>query len=209
MHVEGQTCLWAEHFTYIHTYIHTIIYFDYSFIHYLSLTSPFTYLTPPGPYRAMTWRERINSGSHTYFLTTQGLGGPLRMRDQLNAGAISETTQTWKRIHTIHAPILPNKIWKDDYDGQMIFGTLWALTFLTIALQVRKNPGKNLTQETCPDRGSNPGPLQDKCACYHSLHSGGQRPVWFGRNINFRFVLSVYVLATLTHGPDDALVCHR
>ena len=32
---------------------------------------------------------------------------------------------------------------------------------------------KNLTQETCPDRGSNPGPLRDKRACYHLLHSGG------------------------------------
>ena len=28
---------------------------------------------------------------------------------------------------------------------------------------------KNLTQETCPDRGSNPGPLHDKRACYHLL----------------------------------------
>ena len=38
--------------------------------------------------------EEINFGLHTYFLTTQGYGGPPRMRDQLNAGAISETTQT-------------------------------------------------------------------------------------------------------------------
>ena len=42
-----------------------------------------------------------------------------------------------------------------------------------VVLQVRKNPEKNLTQETCPDRGSNPGPLRDKRACYHLLHSGG------------------------------------
>ena len=35
--------------------------------------------------------EGINFGSHTYFLTTQGHGGPPLMRDQLNAGAISET----------------------------------------------------------------------------------------------------------------------
>ena len=32
------------------------------------------------------------------------------MRDQLNAGAISETTQTWKAIHTIHTPIHANKV---------------------------------------------------------------------------------------------------
>ena len=36
-----------------------------------------------------------------------------------------------------------------------------------------KTPKKNLTQETCPDWGSNPGPLRDKRACYHLLHSGG------------------------------------
>ena len=32
-----------------------------------------------------------------------------RMRVQLNAGVTSETTQTWKTIHTIHAPIHSNK----------------------------------------------------------------------------------------------------
>ena len=29
------------------------------------------------------------------------------------------------------------------------------------------------TQETCPDRESNPRPLLGKRACYHLLHSGG------------------------------------
>ena len=61
----------------------------------------------------------------------------------------------------------------DDNDGQMIFGDLGALSFPTFVLQVRKNTEKNLTQETYPDRGSNPGPLRDKRACYHLLHSGG------------------------------------
>ena len=31
----------------------------------------------------------------------------------------------------------------------------------------------------------------------------------YGRNILFRFVSSLYVLATLTHGLDDALVSLR
>ena len=51
--------------------------------------------------------ERINSGSH--FLTTQGHGDPPRMRDQLNVGATSETTRTWKTLHTIHSHIHSNK----------------------------------------------------------------------------------------------------
>ena len=45
-------------------------------------------------------------------------------------------------------------------------------SFPTFVLQVRKNPEKN-TQETCPDRESNPGPLRDKRACYHLLHRDG------------------------------------
>ena len=42
-----------------------------------------------------------------------------------------------------------------------------------ICLTGKEIPGKNLTQESCPDRGSNPGPLRDKGACYHLIYSGG------------------------------------
>ena len=69
----------------------------------LSLTGSFTWLTTPGPYRATTCRGReFIFISHTYFLTTQGHGEPPRLRDQLNAGATSETAQTWKTIHIRH-----------------------------------------------------------------------------------------------------------
>ena len=61
----------------------------------------------------------------------------------------------------------------DDNDGQMIFGDLVGLKLPEIRLTGEEKPRKNLTQETCPDRGSNPGPLRDKRACYHLLHSGG------------------------------------
>ena len=63
--------------------------------------------------------------------------------------------------------------WNDDDDGQMIFRDLGGLKFPDICLTGEEKPRKNLTQETCPDRGSNPGPLRDKRACYHLLHSGG------------------------------------
>ena len=73
-----------------------------------------------------------------------------------------------------HSVIL-RRIWNDDDDdGQMIFGDLGGLKFPNICLTGEEKPRKNLTQETCPDRGSNPGPLRDKRACYHLLHSGGQ-----------------------------------
>ena len=66
----------------------------------------------------------------------------------------------------------------DDNDGQMIFGDLVGLNLPNIHLTGEENPRKkNLTQETCPDRGSNPGPLRDKRACYRLLHSGGLKLV--------------------------------
>ena len=55
----------------------------------------------------------------------------------------------------------------DDNDGQMVFGDLGSLKFPDICLAGEENPEKNFTQETCPDRGSNPGPLRDRRACYH------------------------------------------
>ena len=60
----------------------------------------------------------------------------------------------------------------DDNDGEVIFGDLGGLKLPNICLTGEEKPRKNLTQETCPDRGSNPGPLRDKRACYHLLHSG-------------------------------------
>ena len=53
----------------------------------------------------------------------------------------------------------------DDNDGQMIFGDLGGLKLPDICLTGEETPEKNLTQETCPDRGSNPGPLRDRRAC--------------------------------------------
>ena len=49
----------------------------------------------------------------------------------------------------------------DDNDGQMIFGDLGGRKLPDIYLTGEKKPRKNLTHETCPDRGSNPGPLRD------------------------------------------------
>ena len=56
----------------------------------------------------------------------------------------------------------------------MIFGDLGGLKLPDICLTGEEKPRKNLTQESCPDRGSNPGPLRDRRACYRLLHSGGQ-----------------------------------
>ena len=76
----------------------------------LPLIGTFTWPTPPGPYKATTCRVReLNYRSHIYLLTTQGYGEPPRMSDQPNAGATSETAQTWKTINTKHTLSHANK----------------------------------------------------------------------------------------------------
>ena len=64
-------------------------------------------------------------------------------------------------------------IMDDDNDGQTIFGDLGSLKIPDICLTGEENPRKNLTQETCSDRRSNPDPLHDRRACYRLAHSGG------------------------------------
>ena len=61
----------------------------------------------------------------------------------------------------------------DDNDGQMIIGDLGGLKLPDICLKGEEKPRKNLSQETCPDRGLNPGPLHDRRAYSHLTHSGG------------------------------------
>ena len=84
-----------------------------------------------------------------------------------------------------HSVIPTRRRWNDD-DGQMILADLGGLKFPDICLTGEEQPRKNLTQETCPDRGSNPGPLRDKRACYHLLHSGGLKIVSMRRNSNHK-----------------------
>ena len=66
------------------------------------------------------------------------------MRHQLNAWVTSETTQTWKMIHTIHAHIHYNKanvkIWL--WRPNDIRGPCGHKSFLTFVLQMKKNPEK-------------------------------------------------------------------
>ena len=89
------------------------------------------------------------------------------------------------------------------------------LTFLTFVLQMRKYPEKNLAQETCPDRGSNPGPLRDKRACYHFLHSGGQPKHCYGdwvasheqlRSVLVHFPAKLCSRGSINHMQHDDLL---
>ena len=63
----------------------------------------------------------------------------------------------------------------DNNDGQMIFRDLGGLKLSHICLTGKEKPQKNLTQETYPDQGSNPGPLRERRACYRLSYSGGPK----------------------------------
>ena len=65
--------------------------------------------------------EGISSGSHNIF-TTQGHGGPPRMRVQLNAGASSEHERRY--TSSTHPFILTRWIWKE-----IMFGNFVSLKF--------------------------------------------------------------------------------
>ena len=94
-------------------------------------------------------------------------------------GPLRDSTNMKDNTPSTHSDIPTRRIWNDYYDGQMIFGDLGSLKFPDICLTGEEKPRKNLTQETCPDRGSNPGPLRDKRACYHLLNGGGP-PIFYG-----------------------------
>ena len=78
----------------------------------------------------------------------------------------------------------------DDNDGQMIFGNLGGLKLPDICLTGEEKPRKNLTKETCPDWGLNPGPLRDRRACYHLVHNGGL--------LSSRLIIFSYLITPLT-----------
>ena len=42
-----------------------------------------------------------------------------------------------------------------------------------IGLIGEEKPRKNLTMKICPNRGSIPGPLRERCECCSLLHNGG------------------------------------
>ena len=122
----------------------------------------------------VTGLEGVNSGSHSYFFDHTRTWraspdeGSAQCRDHLRDNTIMKDD-----THpSLTQPFTPTRwIWKDDYGGQMIFGDLVDLKLPDICLTGEEKPWKNLTQETCPDRRSNPDPLRDRRACYHC---GGQ-----------------------------------
>ena len=131
---------------------------------------------PPGPYRATTCRGReLNYESHTYFFDHTRTWRD--SQDQWSAqcrGHLRDSTNMNDNTHQAHTQSSQQGEYGMMITSQMIFGDLRGQKFPDICLTGEEKPRKNLTQETCPDRGLNPGPLRDNRACYHLLHSGGR-----------------------------------
>ena len=149
--------------------------------------------------RALQSHDLLGEGmklwiTYIFFWPHKDNGGPPRMSDRPNGGATSKTAQTWKTIHTKHTLRHTNKAnvewWlqqPNDIRGPWGPKVSWHLSYRWGKTLI------NLTQETCPDRGSNPGPLRDKRACYHLLHSCGPilDLIWSNKNIRTRSVLII------------------
>ena len=155
----------------------------------LSVTSPkaqlilqpfrcFTYVSAHSPTLPLLYL-RHSSFSKPFFrfsyVTSSSLnspGEPLMTRTWFGRLTRKYTFDVLGRVN-ISGHWRPQWMSMDENDGQMIFGDIGGLKLPDICLTGEVKPRKNLTRETCPDRGSNPGPQLDKRACYHLLHSGG------------------------------------
>ena len=134
---------------------------------------------PPGPCRATTCRDRSGEessfGSHIYILDHTKTWRPLSDEGSAQCrGHLRYNTNMKDDTHHPQ-PFHSNKanmkgwLWRsNDIRGPCEPKASWHLSY-----RLGKNP-KNLTQDTCLDRGSNPGPLRDKRACCHLPHNGGR-----------------------------------
>ena len=121
----------------------------------LPLIGIFTWLTPPGPYRATTCRGReLNYGSHTYFFdhTTTWRASPDEWSAQCR-GHFRDNTNMKDNRYTPST----RRIWNDDYDGQMVFGDLGGLKFPDMSYRCGKTP-KKPHPENLSRPGIEPGP---------------------------------------------------
>ena len=134
------------------------------------LIGSFTWLMPLGPYRSTTcWGRKLFSGSHTYFFdhTRTWRASPNEGSAQCR-GHLRDSTNMKDDTHQAHTQSLQ----QSEYEMMMMAsrwysGTFVDLKFPDMCLTGEEKPRKkNLTQETCPERGSNSGPLHDRRACY-------------------------------------------
>ena len=97
------------------------------------------------------------------------------MSDELNAGGRLRNNTNIKDYTHIHSLNRSNKanLIRMIVMAKLYSGNYGSLKLPGICHTGEEKLRKNLTQETSPDRRSNPGPLRDRCACYRLFVSGG------------------------------------
>ena len=120
---------------------------------------------------------------------------------------------------TVSNPDLPVVIHTQSH--QIPFQKCWSVNVIhklpdsTSAVNLKLHTNLSSNPDTSPvSTFINPphstlGPMALKVSIHFPVFYCQGRPLWSGRNIHFRFVSSLYVLPTLTSGPDDALVSLR
>ena len=174
--------------------------------HYLSLTSVLT--VPLGDSRRLGFAKPrpVGRGNwtldhiHTFWphKDMEGLSGgwgissmPGHLRDNTNM----------KDEHTIHTSIHSNKanmkgwLWRpNDIRGTYGPKASWHLSYRW------GNPRKNIIQKTCPDRGSNPGPLHTT-ACSIGMDMRKSKIIYYNRKkiAFFKDLLEIWPVCNLLY----------
>ena len=118
-------------------------------------------------YHTRTWRTSPDEGSAQ-------CPGPLR-----------DSTNMEYNTHQRHSSFQQGDSEMMIMAARWYSGTFVGLKFPDICLTGEEKYSKNLTQDTCPDRESNPDPLRDRLACYRLFHSGGQYEILTYKSRNY------------------------
>ena len=109
------------------------------------------WLTPLGPCRATTCRGREVTQDHILFWPHKNMEGlPWWVIRPVPGPLPWQPKHERRDTPSTHPFILTRRRWKDDCDGQMIFGNVVGLNFLTFVLQVRKNPDQTSPWKRVP-----------------------------------------------------------
>ena len=131
------------------------------------------YSRHPGINTHNLWEEGINSGSRTYYFhhTRTWSASPEWLMSSMPGPPLTQHKNEKRYTPSTLPFILTWLIWKNDYDGEILCWDLKDLKLPDNCLAGEEKPRKNLSQETCAGRASNPGPLRDRRAGYRLLHN--------------------------------------
>ena len=129
----------------------------------LALIGSFSWLTPPGSYRATTcWGRELKYESHTYFFYHTRTWGPSRMRWSAQCrGHLRDSRNTIDdTTRGTHSVIPTRRIINDNYGGKIIFGDLCGpKVFWHLSYRWGKTPEKEPYSGNLSRSGIEPGPV--------------------------------------------------